>query len=326
MKLGPKLTSASALVVAAFLVAVAMTIVGVVPAASQEATIRVWQTEPSDELSSPWSSIWKDVSPTSVALTGQNATKPFGGGEIATVRVRALHDTSRLYIMLEWKDATQNETVIGHREFADAAAVQFPSVAGVSVPSFCMGDADGTVNIWHWKAAWQRDIDVGFASVIDRYPNTAVDGYPHAEEAVYAPARQLGNPFAQHNRVSPVENLVAGSFGTLTTANVQDVDGAGEWRDGRWRVVFSRSLRGSDGYPTLAIGDWTNVAFAVWDGEREQRDGIKSLSQFASLVVTASVLEPSGEGFPWWAWGLAGIALVALLAGLAVPFLRSGRG
>ena len=309
-------------IVGAFVVALGFTALDIVPAASQEAVVRAWRVEASADLADPWSSVWGDVDPATVALSAQNAAKPLGGGEVATVKARALHDGRTLYVLLEWKDGTLDDTVNGHTAFTDAAAIEYPATASVSVPSFCMGDANASVNIWQWKAAWQRDIDVGYATVRDRYPNTQSDSYLFQDDPVFQPARSLGNPFAQLQHNSPVENLVAASFGTLTTADLQDVAGNGQWKDGRWRVVFSRPLTTAQGYPSLAVGDITNVAFAVWDGSKGNRDGLKSVSQFMNLSLSASVLPPPGGGFPWWGWAIIGGIGATAVAGLAWAYLR----
>jgi hypothetical protein len=305
----------------AVLLALALTALGIVPAASQEVLLRAWSVEQDPQLQDPWSQLWGKVTPRTVALSGQNAAKPLGGGEIRSLKVRALHDGERLYIMLEWRDATENNTLVAHTDFADAAAVQFPALAGVSIPSFCMGDARATVNIWHWKAAWQRDIDEGYYGVHSRYPNMQVDTYPNPGERLFFPARESGNLLAVPSYATPVENLVSSGFGTLTTSDVQNVDGTGEWRNGQWRVVFARDLASGPGYPELAVGDLTNIAFAVWEGSAGNRNGMKSVSQFMNLQLTESELEFAGGGFPWWGWVLAAAAVVALLGGIGAAYL-----
>ena len=306
-------------------VAALFTALDVVPAASQGATLRAWKVDPSQDFTDPWSGVWSKVDPSVVALSAQNATKPLGGGEVATVKARALQDGARLYVMLEWNDKTRDVTVNGQTVFADAAAVELPAIAGVSIPSFCMGGATATVNIWHWKGVWQEDIDSGYTTGRDRYPDGFVDAYPLKDDPAYQTARAAGNPLSQTNRATPVENLVAASFGTLTTADLQDVGGEGAWKDGKWRVVFQRPLTTADGYPSLAAGDLTNVAFAVWDGNKGNRDGIKSVSQFLNLSVSASPLPDQPNGFPLWGWGIAAAILATVGAGLAWAYFGPSR-
>ncbi len=310
----------------ALALAAGMTAFGVVPGTSADAGLRAWKVASSDALNDPWSGQWDDVRATVVALSAQNATKPLGGGEVATVKARALQDGSRLYITLEWSDKTRDTTVNGQTVFADAAAMELPAVPSVSIPAFCMGQVDGTVNIWQWKAAWQQDIESGFTTAADRYPDGFVDASPLKNDPAYMTARAAGNPLSQTTHASPVENLVAGGFGTLTSADRQDVDGNGVWKDGRWRVVFSRPLTTASGYPSLATGDLTNVAFAVWDGSKGNRDGLKSVSQFMNLQISASALPPQPAGFPWWGWALLGAILATAAAGLAWAYYGTRAG
>ncbi|MFQ6019356.1 MAG: ethylbenzene dehydrogenase-related protein, partial [Dehalococcoidia bacterium] len=198
--------------------------------------------------------------------------------------------------------------------------------AGETVPPFCMGDPNAHVNIWQWKAAWQADIEQGFVDVEDAYPNTQVDLYPFEEEEIFNPARALGNVAAQVDRTTAVDNLLAGSFGTLTQAPDQGVQGWGEWRDGRWLVVFARDLQVNSDYTQFAEGDNTSVAFAVWDGAAGERDGMKSVSQFLTLDVSPEVAKVPGEGIPAWVIILVVVGGVALaIAGSVTYFARRRR-
>ncbi|HSP55502.1 MAG TPA: ethylbenzene dehydrogenase-related protein, partial [Dehalococcoidia bacterium] len=140
--------------------------------------------------------------------------------------------------------------------------------------------------IWQWKGDWQGDIDRGFVNVPNAYPNVASDLYPFQKEDTFYPGRAAGNLISQPDRKSPVEDLVAAGFGTLTTAEVQKVQGNGVWQDGKWYVVFTRDMDlGGGFYVPLKGGQTTNVAFAVWDGAKGERDGLKSVSQFAELRI-----------------------------------------
>jgi hypothetical protein len=233
----------------------------------------------------------------SVPLSAQNSTPPMGGHRW-TLTARAVHDYRSLYIELEWDDPRADVSVGRPQDFTDAAAIEFPAVASVTVPAFCMGDPTATVNIWQWRAAWQADVAHGFrGSVTHQYPNTSVDWYPFRDDPVYSTGHAVGNPFSVTDRSSAVDNLVAGGFGTLTADPTPIVQGWGVWRDGVWRVVFERPLAVSrEGSISLSPDDWTNVAFAVWDGGAEERDGMKSVGNFVSLDISKEALSPA-SGF-----------------------------
>ena len=95
------------------------------------------------------------------------------------------------------------------------------------------------------------------------------------------------NPF----RDVPVEELNAEGFGTLTPQpqTKQNVLGKGVWKDGKWSVVFFRTLD--------TINKWdirfqreipVLVAFAVWDGKHQDRNGRKVISMWQRLQVPLS--------------------------------------
>ncbi len=305
----------TAIVFAAFAIAMVLTLSDMRLASSQTVTLVAKQADAEVPLDDPFDGVWKGANPIEAPLSGQQVIQPKGGGD-RTVTARALHDNDRLYVLLEWQDDTEDVLVSSQTEFTDAVAVQFPVSEGESVPSFCMGDPTAPVNVWQWKGAWQNDIDEGYVDVEDVYPNVSVDTYPFEDEDVFYPARSAGNIVAQTDRTTPVDNLLAGSFGTLTQADDQIVDGSGEWRDGSWRVLFARDLDSGDGYSRFSVNESTNVAFAVWDGAENERNGVKSVSQFLTLTLSDEIAE-GGGGIEVWQIALIAIGVAALTGVLA---------
>ena len=302
---------------------------GIAPVRSQVLTLEAARTASAVSVDDPWAAVWDGAPSVEVPLSEQNLVLPFGGGAVDRVTVRAMYDESRLYLSMEWSDASREDAVNGVEQFSDAAALQFPSEIGAT-PPYTMGSAGQPVNIWQWKAVWQADIDSGFATSASRYPDTYVDLYPNADDPAFNTAEHVGNPLAQRTHASPVENLIAEGFGTLTSSEVQDVAGSGEWRDGAWRVVFARPLTTSaDGLADFAEGRSTQAAFAVWDGASADRNGLKSIAQFIQLDVgqatddgappttdapTAGPAPVSDDAdIPW--------AVIALIVGVLIPLV-----
>jgi hypothetical protein len=202
-------------------------------------------------------------------------------------------------MLVEWADETQNDSMVRVQDFPDAVAVQFPLAEGP--PYYCMGQLGGNVNIWHWKADWQADIDKGRQDIETLYPNGYVDSYAFAEPAIdmtitpadytdvnYVPALAAGNPFASAMHDSPVEDLVAGGFGSLTAQPLesQNVQGYGAWSGGKWRVIFSRDLTSTEADDISFAPDKVySIALAAWDGANSERNGQKSTSQWVSLQL-----------------------------------------
>jgi complex iron-sulfur molybdoenzyme family reductase subunit gamma len=84
-----------------------------------------------------------------------------------------------------------------------------------------------------------------------------------------------------------VETLAAEGFGTLTAQPTDGVEAKGIWKDGIWRVVFTRPLRAVAADHRLVLEPAAQglvpVAFAIWNGEAQERDGLKRLSAWQAL-------------------------------------------
>ena len=241
--------------------------------------------------------------------------------------------------MLEWEDETRNDTTVRVQDFRDAVALQFPLVT--DQPYFCMGQPGGNVNIWQWKADWQAEM-VAWQDVDTAYENMYVDRYPFAatgieakraspldySELSYVPALSAGNLLARPKRPSSVEDIIAGGFGTLTSQSLQgqNVQGFGEWTDGRWRVIFRRALSSEELEDVqFRRGKVYSMALAAWDGANDERNGQKSTSQWVSLrldrvspLTPTETVEIGEQGFPLIFWIIMGV--IGLFV-MAVPII-----
>jgi hypothetical protein len=241
--------------------------------------------------------LWQLATAIEVPLSAQNVSRPIlPETKIKAVTARALHNGEQLALMVEWSDDSQNDQAFRVQDFRDGVAVQYAHAEGQ--PFFCMGQLGGNVNIWHWKADWQAAIAAN-QSIATAYPNMHVDYYPFAEttddiylaeysDVNYMPAQAAGNPIAAAQFQSPVEDLTAGGFGSLTaqSAEGQNVQGSGGWVDGRWRVIFTRNLVSDEAEDVSFAADKVySVAFAAWDGANSERNGEKSTSQWLSLQL-----------------------------------------
>ncbi len=170
------------------------------------------------------------------------------------INVKALYNESDIAFLVEWKDASRN-VLLDIDTFRDSVALQFPMQT--PEPSFRMGQGEGKVsagmvNIWFWKADIQESIDKGMLPI---------------------------------NR-NPVENLMAGGFGTLTMKDggSQNVFGKGKWKEGKWSVVFKRTFSGTEGNAKFTMGKFTPVSFAVWNGKEGNVNGRKAVSVWYYVV------------------------------------------
>jgi len=181
---------------------------------------------------------------------------------IKEVTLSAVRNKSELAILLEWTDNGKDNSY-GHSErFTDQAAVMFPLEPQDEAPMITMGNEGRTVNIWQWKAAWQHDLE----PEKNKRFNGRRDSLTSATGLVAQSA----------DRESPVEDLNAEGFSTLTIQEEQNVQGKGVWKDNRWRVIFRRSLNNSD-TADAQFGEATQLAIAIWNGANKERNGQKGL-------------------------------------------------
>jgi hypothetical protein len=271
-------------------------------ASSQGITLAARYIEDPLPVTDPDSDLWRKSQAVDIPLSAQQIARPMLlESRTRSVTARFLHNNEELAVLLEWSDLSQDGAVVRVQDFRDMAALQFPLTEGQ--PFFCMGQSGGNVNIWLWKADWQADI-ASRSDVETFYPDMYVDMYPFTDpdqgahtspanytDPNYLPGLQAGNLFSLPVRYTPVENLVAGGFGSLTPLphELQHVQGYGTWENGKWRVIYSRSLDvDTSGEVSLSPGKTYPVAFAVWDGANYERGAQKSTSQWVSLEIKRS--------------------------------------
>ena len=211
---------------------------------------------------------WKKVSPMTIPLSGQVITRPvWPEPTVRALTVRSVHNGTEIAFLLEWQDNTKNDRLTPGT-FRDGVAIGLP--LGDAPAFFCMGQLDHYINIWHWKADWQSDIDRRAARASEKK-----EGGVRTFEVI-------------PRRVSSVEDLIGGGFSTLTTKERQGrVQGQAVWRDGVWHVVMRRPLMGEEqeNEATLVPGRIKTVSFAVWNGENKERNGQKAVAPWFQLSI-----------------------------------------
>jgi mono/diheme cytochrome c family protein len=215
--------------------------------------------------------------------------------------VQAMHDGKTIAVRLTWKDASANQRAVRSEDFEDAVALElFP---GKPEPFLGMGDPTSPVDVWFWDADRQR----GLAADEEVYPHAVVDAFPFSETVVASaeldrpgarvadqpdvslPARASGNLIVPPGNESGGSSLSVAGPRTVTfrVPQSQLVRAHGAWADGRWTVVMTRALSvpsGDDGV-SLQAGDRASVAFAVWDGSHQDRDGQKLITIWQDLEL-----------------------------------------
>jgi DMSO reductase family type II enzyme heme b subunit len=219
----------------------------------------------------------------------------------AELTAQALHDGKSIAVRLTWKDATADEHALQSDAFEDAVALEL--YRGASEPFLGMGDQTAPVDVWFWDADRQNN------AVIDeeQYANTVVDVFPFSEAvaagpditrpgarmtdqpAISLPARAVGNLIVPGDDESGGSALHVGGPRTVTFRIPQSqlVRAVGTWSDGRWTVVMTRTmlLESPEEGVALEPGGRASVAFALWDGSHEDRNGQKSVTIWQDLLL-----------------------------------------
>lgn len=252
-----------------FILVMAGVLVGFgVPLVSSEGMIIRARLVEGELPTGPEDAAWAKVSPMTLPLSGQVITRPVWPEPTArALTVRSLHNGTEIAFLLEWQDNTKNDRLTPGT-FRDGVAIGLP--LGDAPAFFCMGQLDHYINIWHWKADWQSDIDRRAAKTSEK----ARDGVRTFEVIP--------------RRVSSVEDLIGGGFSTLTTKEKQGrVQGKAAWKDGVWHVVMRRPLvsEEQENEAKLIPGRVQTVSFAVWNGENKERNGQKAVAPWFQLVI-----------------------------------------
>jgi len=246
--------------------------------------LRVTYRDAQLPVADPNAALWNELPAQTVTLAPQKTIRPaLIDATIPSVTFKAVHNGQWLAVRLTWDDTSRDVLATKPDQFSDGVAVQLP-VKQTSADA-CMGALNQMVNIWHWKGNWQEDVDQGFRDVTHAYPNFWADYYPFvtgkppftiqdfkpADARAYIVAWEVGNPVADPEHATPMEELNAIGNGTANSQGRQDVVGRGVWKDGKWSVVFSRPLITPDSNDAqLTAGQTTSVAFAVWNGSNKE--------------------------------------------------------
>ncbi len=239
---------------------------------------------------------FEQVDPLNIKLQKQDKAIPHGGGSIKEIAIRGFHNGETIFFRLTWDDATKNERAIKHEQFRDAVAMMFPldlvTISPETPFSPRMGDRGRPVNLWHWKADWEKELHLAgrYEHMEDEYINMFDDfsDNPHSvpfHNSLYSSTsfisggRAAGTLLAKPDRGRSVEDLNAIGFGTLTSQAHQDVEGKGNWAGGKWDVVIYRPLITQDNNDVQFVpgmGTFFNVA--VWNGAQRDTNGQKSIT------------------------------------------------
>jgi len=167
---------------------------------------------------------WSPYGPTKgkhvvVDLDPQMITNPMWPNPATKwVNVKAASNGKEIAIRLEWTDGTRNDIMVRSQEYKDQAAIMFPVNQSGEEPPFTMGGDGERVNIWQWKATWDKEGagssgNAGMADVEDHYTDMAFGGGGYY---MYEPDGKLAGIDTKHASGSKSARNASGSETTGT--------------------------------------------------------------------------------------------------------------
>ena len=134
---------------------------------AQAATIKAVKVQGAIPTS-PTDPFWSNYGPLKGAFNGENQviidmepqmiTNPmWPNPSTKYVFVKAVSNGKEVAVRLEWLDPTRNDIMVQSQQYKDQAAVMFPVNQSGEEPPFTMGGDGERVNIWQWKATWDKE-------------------------------------------------------------------------------------------------------------------------------------------------------------------------
>lgn len=237
----------------------------------------------------PNDSAWQKVPVQTVNLVAQPMALPRPKLTLTEkLNVQILHNDKTIAFKLSWKDPDKSEAGrLGL--FSDAVALEFPvKLDNGQPPSPFMGEPGKPVHIFHWRAQYQKDKEMGrHPTMKDLYPHMSIDAYPmefkdasfpqgnESQRRMFAPGQAAGNPQAFVK--NGVDEIFAEGFGSSSLVPEIEAESEAEWKNGEWQVVITRPLKTTLG-SELRVGQKNFVCFAVWQGGQREVGSRKSVT------------------------------------------------
>jgi DMSO reductase family type II enzyme heme b subunit len=133
----------------------------------------------------PTDPFWSQYGPTKgkdvvIDLDPQMITNPmWPNPSTKWVNVKAASNGKEIAVRLEWTDPTRNDIMVMAQQYKDQAAIMFPVNQAGEEPPFTMGGEGERVNIWQWKATWDKEGagsagNAGMQDLEDQYKDMAM--------------------------------------------------------------------------------------------------------------------------------------------------------
>ncbi|TAL10355.1 MAG: hypothetical protein EPO02_07765 [Nitrospirae bacterium] len=296
------------------LLAVAAGLLWVAPALSQETVVVRAKLIPGEVPTDPMAPVWNTIPPTEFPMSPQvHWQKRIGSVTVKSVKVRGVHNNKQIAFMLEYADPSQDP--------ADAAALEF--MVGDKKAHFAhgqpMGQVEGgPVNIWYWRNDAPGAVDMsaqGFGTLKKQAQQDVQAKGVWKDEKTKIKFKERKQSLRKDPKGELVKDSKTGDpiVDEETKVVEQEVSGV-------WRVVFTRALATTDKEDVqIQTGTFPNVAFAVWDGKKQDSGDLK---ETGSQKAISSWWYINAEPPPDYSIYLYGLMAVVLAAGVEFVIIR----
>lgn len=236
------------------------------------------------------STVWESVEATTVALYPQstisfsdkkaNATNKDNTAK--TADVKAISDGKNVTFLIAWEDATYNssKSKTSQSFFADGFAMQFSTTSDPkSLPYIGMGDDNRAVLVYLQKA-------INDVYEPNGHGDVAMQVNPRNTNVFGKDLEAFNQKVKESAKSKYQKAFIAKGFRSTTEIKDKSSEFLSNmrWDNGVWYATLSRAL--SDEYVSLE-GAFP-VAFAAWDGEKLNRDGLKHISGWTAVKLQGS--------------------------------------
>lgn len=193
------------------------------------------------------------------------------------VSIKSLSDGENIAFLLKWQDGTKSvQEGYSSTAYGDGFAAQFPTVLD-KLPYIGMG-SDGRAVVVHLQKATGKTYEPNGNKDVFHQVNSS------NQNAFEANLKKYNDEVAQAGNGDYQRVYLSEGFRSMTQLRDSSEEGMMEMKydKGFWSGIIVRKLKSTN--VDLSGGNFP-VAFALWDGEKKNRDGMKLLSPWIEVKV-----------------------------------------
>jgi mono/diheme cytochrome c family protein len=227
---------------------------------------------------------------------------------VTSVTVQAIYDAQSFAVLVRWHDMSAEKTgkngpslPVPVAEEEEAAAAAAPEGASATPSGFGdqevaaapPGQAQPGKDPFAEEAAPAAQASEFSDAVSIQVPSQAPTGARKPYFIFGDPQDSVDLWFFDLAAATPLLFTGKGS-GNITAKDAGDLTGVASYDQGEWSVIFKRPRQVSSGV-SFSPGEFTPIAFSVWDGSSRERGNKRGLTTWYSLYVEPEVV-PSAVG------------------------------